>query len=117
MSHKRFPGHVHEDRCLLRTRKAHEDFTDTDPWRVLRIQGEFVEGFEALSQISPAVSIFGSARVQPGNMYYDAAQRAAYTLATAGLAVITGGGPGIMEASNRGAFEAGGTSVGCNTCW
>ncbi len=104
----------HEDQRLLRSRKFHEDFTGTDPWRVLRIQGEFVEGFEALSKIGPAVAIFGSARTPPGHPAYQAAVRAAQILAGAGLAVITGGGPGIMEAGNRGAFEAGGTSVGLN---
>lgn len=104
----------HEDRHLLRVRKLHEDFTGTDPWRVLRIQGEFVEGFEALSKIGPAVAIFGSARTAPEHPAYAAAVRAARILAKAGLTVITGGGPGIMEAGNRGALEAGGASVGLN---
>ncbi|HAK97619.1 MAG TPA: TIGR00730 family Rossman fold protein [Planctomycetes bacterium] len=104
----------HEDQRLLRSRKLHEDFTGTDPWRVLRIQGEFVEGFEALSTIGPAVAIFGSARTPPGHPSYEAAVRAAQIFAKAGLSVITGGGPGIMEAGNRGAFEAGGASVGLN---
>lgn len=105
---------IHEDQRLLRSRKLHEDFTDTDPWRVLRIQGEFVEGFEAFSQMPAGVAIFGSARIQPGTPYYEAARQTAYNLASAGLSVITGGGPGIMEAANRGALEAGGLSVGCN---
>ena len=84
----------------------------TDPWRVLRIQSEFVEGFGALAGLGPAVSIFGSARTAPGTSEYDTARDLAAALATAGYAVITGGGPGIMEAANRGAVEAGGVSVG-----
>lgn len=90
------------------------DFTTQDPWRVLRIQGEIVEGFDALSKIGPAVSIFGSARLGESNHYYQATVKMANILATAGLAVISGGGPGIMEAANRGAFEVNGTSVGCS---
>ncbi len=103
------------DHELLRTKPDAElDFTDTDPWRVLRIQGEFVEGFEALSKIGPAVSIFGSARSHEGSQYYEAARKTASILAGSGLVVVTGGGPGIMEAGNRGAAEAGGLSVGLN---
>jgi len=90
------------------------DFTHTDPWRVLRIMGEFVAGFDALAHIGPAATIFGSARTQPTDPMYRAARRVGRLLAEAGLAVITGGGPGIMEAANRGAHEAGGRSVGCN---
>lgn len=89
-------------------------FTDSDPWRVLRIQGEFVEGFEALAELGPAVSLFGSARTAAEDPYYQAAVETARLLAEAGLAVITGGGPGIMEAGNRGAKLAGGVSVGLN---
>ena len=114
MSMKRLPGKIHEDRCLLRSRRVHEHFTESDPWRVLRIQGEFVEGFEVLSQIGPGVAIFGSARTPPGHPCYEAAAECARILARAGLAIITGGGPGIMEAGNKGAAEAGGISVGCN---
>ena len=114
MTMKRFPTRIHEDEQLLRSRRAHEDFTASDPWRVLRIMGEFVEGFETLSKIGPAVAIFGSARTEPDNPYYAAAVRASHLLSAAGLSVITGGGPGIMEGGNRGAFEEGGTSVGCN---
>ena len=99
---------IHEDRELLK------DFTRGDPWRILRIQGEFVEGFDALSKIGPAVAIFGSARFDSENRYYKAAASTAETLSKAGLAVITGGGPGIMEAANLGAKRAGGVSVGCN---
>ncbi len=105
----------HEDQELLKTTvEAKGDFTETDTWRTLRIQGEFVEGFDALSRIGPAVAIFGSARCGKENPYYQAAVRTAETLSRAGLAIITGGGPGIMEAANLGAHRAGGTSVGCN---
>lgn len=97
-----------------RTVPAENDFTTTDPWRVMRIQGEFVEGFEALSKIGPAVSIFGSARLKEGSPYYDDARIVARLLAENKIGVITGGGPGIMEAGNRGAHEAGGLSVGLN---
>ena len=89
-------------------------FTDTDPWRVLRIQGEFVEGFEALSELGPAVSIFGSARTPEDDPFYQATVDTARLLAEAGLVVITGGGPGIMEAGNKGAKEGNGVSVGLN---
>lgn len=90
------------------------DFTDTDPWRIFRIQAEFVEGFEALSKVGPAITIFGSARTEPETPYYDAAKTAGRMLTENGFAVITGGGPGIMEAGNRGAFEADGLSIGLN---
>ena len=92
--------------------RAADDWTHTDPWRVLRIQSEFVEGFDALSELKPAVSIFGSARTSPDNPMYEAAVKIAAGLVDAGFAVITGGGPGIMEAGNKGAAEAGGDSVG-----
>jgi len=85
-----------------------------ETWRVFRIMAEFVEGFDELSQLGPAVSIFGSARTTPDNPYYKLAEKTAAVLTEAGLAVITGGGPGIMEAANKGAFEAGGRSVGLN---
>ncbi len=85
-----------------------------DAWRVFRIMGEFVEGFDTLARLGPAVSIFGSARTKPSDQYYQAAQATARLLAEEGFAVITGGGPGVMEAANRGALEAGGESVGCN---
>lgn len=90
------------------------DFTTEDPWRILRIQGEIVEGFDALSKIGPAVAIFGSARFQPENPYYQATIDIATRLAAAGIAVISGGGPGIMEAANLGAYSIKGTSVGCS---
>lgn len=103
-----------EDKELLQFKGAQPDFTTTDPWRVLRIQGELVEGFDALHKIGPAVSIFGSARLSPGTPYYRAAAELARLLAQAGLAVITGGGPGIMEAANSGALQGGGVSIGCS---
>lgn len=90
------------------------DFTHTDPWRVFRIMGEFVEGFDTLANLGPAVSVFGSARIPPDDPMYGAAAETGRRLAELGFAVITGGGPGIMEAANRGAAEAGGASVGCN---
>ena len=83
-----------------------------DPWRVMRIQSEFVEGFGALAEVGPAVSVFGSARVPVDHPDYATAREVAKLLVEAGYAVITGGGPGIMEAANRGALEAGGLSVG-----
>lgn len=86
----------------------------TDPWRVLRIMGEFVEGFEKLGDIQDAVAIFGSARTPPSHPQYQAAVETARLLARAGFPIITGGGPGIMEAANRGAVEGDGVSIGCN---
>jgi uncharacterized protein (TIGR00730 family) len=89
-------------------------FTSTDPWRVLRIMGEFVEGFDTLSDVRNAVTVFGSARTPENDPYYAAARETSRLLAENGFAVITGGGPGIMEAANRGAKDAGGISIGCN---
>jgi len=100
------------DEKLLRRVRA--PFTETDPWRVLRITAEFVEGFDALAEVGSAVSVFGSARVEEGTPLYETARRLGASLADAGFAVITGGGPGIMAAANRGCHEAGGFSVGCN---
>src|SRR5436309_406458 len=102
-----------QDERLLETPHA-DEFLHTDTWRVFRIMGEFVQGFEDLAHIKNGVAIFGSARTQSGDPEYQAAQETAALLAHAGFSVITGGGPGIMEAANRGAFEAGGVSVGCN---
>jgi len=102
-----------QDEQLLETPRA-DEFTHTDTWRVFRIMGEFVEGFDELATVQRGVSIFGSARTPAGDRYYEAAQETAALLVRAGFSVITGGGPGIMEAANRGAFEAGGVSVGCN---
>lgn len=104
------PGSTTDQR-LLDTRDS-GDWVHTDPWRVLRIQAEFVEGFGALAKLGPAISIFGSARTAPDDPEYDLARRTAALLVEAGYAIITGGGPGIMAAANRGAWEAGGTSVG-----
>jgi len=89
-------------------------FTHTDPWRVLRIQGEFVHGINALADVGAAVAIFGSARFAPDHPMYAQAEAMGRALAEAGFAVITGGGPGLMEAANKGAFAAGGVSIGCN---
>jgi uncharacterized protein (TIGR00730 family) len=104
---------VTQDEQLLNTPK-HDEFTRSDTWRVLRITGEFIEGFDNLATVTRAVSIFGSARTLPDDPYYKAAQETAGLLARAGFGIITGGGPGIMEAANRGAFEASGLSIGCN---
>ncbi len=102
-----------EDQKLLEptTRPA---FLNTDPWRSLRILSEFVEGFDALAGLGPAISVFGSARVRPGSPAYETARQIGSLLAKEGYTVITGGGPGVMEGANRGCQEAGGMSVGCN---
>jgi len=102
-----------QDERLLETPRA-DEFLHTDTWRVFRIMGEFVQGFEDLAHITNGVAVFGSARTHADDPEYKAAQETGALLARSGFAVITGGGPGIMEAANRGAFEAGGTSVGCN---
>jgi uncharacterized protein (TIGR00730 family) len=99
------------DQRLL-DRRGPADWVHTDPWRVLRIQAEFVEGFGLLAELGPAVSVFGSARTAPGSPEYEQAERIGAGLAEAGYAVITGGGPGIMEAANKGAVGANGVSVG-----
>jgi uncharacterized protein (TIGR00730 family) len=91
-----------------------DDFTRGDTWRLFRIMAEFVEGFEALAECNPAVSVFGSARVTPADEDYRKAEAIARQLAREGFAVLTGGGPGVMEAANKGAAEAGGRSVGLN---
>lgn len=102
-----------QDEQLLESPRA-DEFTHTDPWRVFRIMGEFVEGFDELASLNRGISIFGSARSKPDDPDYKAAEETAGLLAAEGYAVITGGGPGIMEAANKGAFEAGGLSIGCN---
>jgi uncharacterized protein (TIGR00730 family) len=89
-----------------------KDWKDEDPWRVLRIQSEFVDGFDALARTGPAISVFGSARTQPGTPEYLIGEEVGRLLAQNSWAVITGGGPGAMEAANKGAFEAGGKSIG-----
>jgi len=99
------------DQRLL-DRRGPGDWVHTDPWRVLRIQAEFVEGFGLLAELGPAVSVFGSARAEPGSVECDQAEAIGKGLAEAGYAVITGGGPGVMEAANKGATTAGGVSVG-----
>lgn len=103
-----------DERLLAQPRPEQVLFTHTDPWRVLRITGEFVEGFDTLAELGPAVSIFGSARVKAGDPMYQAAVEVARLLGEAGFAIITGGGPGIMEAGNQGAQEAGVPSIGLN---
>ncbi len=99
------------DQRLLDSR-GRTDWVHTDPWRVLRIQSEFVEGFGMLAELGAAISVFGSARTGPEDLSYRLAERLGRELAERGYAVITGGGPGVMEAANRGASQAGGVSVG-----
>ncbi|MFL6060419.1 MAG: TIGR00730 family Rossman fold protein [Marmoricola sp.] len=99
------------DQRLLDSRGS-SDWVHTDPWRVLRIQAEFVEGFGALAELGPAIGVFGSARTKPEDPYYAKGVQLGRDLVGAGFAVITGGGPGAMEAANKGATEAGGVSVG-----
>jgi len=103
-----------EDEILLRSPEPDDIFKSSDSWRVFRILGEFVNGFDSLATITRGVSIFGSARTTEDNENYIAARETGRLLAEAGFEIITGGGPGIMEAANRGAFEAGKVSVGCN---
>jgi len=90
------------------------DFTQQDTWRIFRIMAEFIEGFEGMADIKRAVTVFGSARAKPGDEYYEMGRMAGRLLAENGFMVITGGGPGVMEAANRGAQEAGGHSIGLN---
>ena len=99
------------DQRLLDSRGP-SDWVHTDPWRVMRIQSEFVEGFGMLAELGPAISVFGSARIDRADPVYALAERLGGALAQAGYAVITGGGPGAMEAANKGASQAGGVSVG-----
>ena len=107
--------HTEDERLLNRRDDPRAAaFTHTDPWRVFRILGEFVEGFDRLAAIGPSVSVFGSARVKPSDPMYAEAENLARQLVHAGFGVITGGGPGLMEAANKGATEAGGESIGCN---
>src|SRR5213078_4353430 len=105
-------GEPTEDTALLR--REEPGFLREDPWRVLRIMSEFIEGFDVLATIPEAVCVFGSARAPEDDPFYAAARRVGAELARAGFAVITGGGPGVMEAANRGCREAGGLSIGCN---
>jgi uncharacterized protein (TIGR00730 family) len=107
---KQIPATTTDQRLL--DRRGPSDWVHTDPWRVMRIQAEFVEGFGLLAELGMAVSVFGSARTLPGTAQYELAEEIAAALSGAGYAIITGGGPGIMEAANKGAAEAGGVSVG-----
>jgi hypothetical protein len=105
---------ITEDEKLFQSLPEADNFTRTDPWRVLRITGEVIEGFDKLANVGKAVTVFGSARTDPADPQYAAALNVGRVLAERGFAVITGGGPGVMEAANRGAKEAGGRSIGCN---
>ena len=107
---------VTEDEKLLLHAKGdpRHDFTRTDTWRVLRITSEFIEGFDTLASIDKGVTVFGSARIGPDDPHYEKARETSRLLAEAGFAIMTGAGPGIMEAANRGARDAGGRSIGCN---
>ena len=105
---------ITEDEKLLQQPGPRSDFTRTDPWRVLRITGEFIEGFDVLASVEKGVSIFGSARTGPEDPQYHAAQETARLLGEEGFSIITGAGPGIMEAANKGARAAGAHSIGCN---
>lgn len=108
-------GQRTQDEQLLRPpHREPKPFTETDTWRVLRIMGEFVSGFDTLAGLGPAVTIFGSARITEDNPQYRAAVEVARLLGEAGFCIITGGGPGIMEAGNKGAREAGARSIGLN---
>ncbi|MFZ1700565.1 MAG: TIGR00730 family Rossman fold protein [Pyrinomonadaceae bacterium] len=110
------PGYWHltDDEVLLRSPEPEDMYHTSDSWRVFRILGEFVNGFDEMATITRGVSIFGSARTEPGEPMYEAARETALLLGAAGFEIITGGGPGIMQAANQGAHEAGGVSVGCN---
>ncbi|MEZ5421963.1 MAG: TIGR00730 family Rossman fold protein [Pyrinomonadaceae bacterium] len=103
-----------DDEVLLRSPEPDDDYKTSDSWRVLRIASEFVSGFDDLATVTRGVSIFGSARTKPTDEYYKLARETGRLLGEAGFDVITGGGPGIMEAGNRGAMDAGGRSIGCN---
>ena len=107
------PRSALEDRQLL-DRPALTDRLQSESWRVMRIMSEFVAGFDHLADVYPALSIFGSARTKLSNRYYTSAVHTAELLGKAGFAIITGGGPGIMEAANKGARKAGALSIGCN---
>ncbi|MDD5409406.1 MAG: TIGR00730 family Rossman fold protein [Candidatus Omnitrophica bacterium] len=100
--------------CAKKDVLVEDDFLQGDTWRIFRIMSEFVDGFEILSKIGRAVSIFGSARTKPGSRHYKLAEEIAYQIAKAGYAIITGSGPGLMEAANKGARAAKGHSIGLN---
>jgi uncharacterized protein (TIGR00730 family) len=103
-----------EDEKFLQHPRAEADFVKSDPWRVLRIMSEFIEGFDVLAQTEKGVAVFGSARIGPDDPQYDKAVEVSRLLAEAGFSIITGAGPGIMEAANKGARLGGGPSIGCN---
>jgi uncharacterized protein (TIGR00730 family) len=103
-----------DDEVLLRSPEPEDEYKTSDSWRVFRIMGEFVGGFDSLAAVTRGVSIFGSARTREGDPLYEAARETAKLLGEAGFEIITGGGPGIMEAANRGAMDAGAVSIGCN---
>lgn len=108
------PAITEDEKLLQSIHAAEHDFTRTDTWRVMRIMGEFIEGFDTLASLNKAVTVFGSARTDPTDPDYVAAERLSALLAESGFAVLTGGGPGIMEAANKGARQAKGRSIGCN---
>lgn len=103
-----------DEQLLKRPAPTPSDFTRSDTWRVLRIMGEFVNGFDTLANVEAAVTVFGSARIKAGDPMYASAVEVSRMLSEEGFAIITGGGPGVMEAANKGAKEAGGISIGCN---
>jgi uncharacterized protein (TIGR00730 family) len=110
------PGYwrLTDDEALLRSPEPEDKYETSDSWRVFRILSELVGGFDTLATVTRGVSIFGSARTPEGHPMYEAARQTGYLLGAAGFQIITGGGPGIMEAGNRGAKEAGAVSIGCN---
>jgi uncharacterized protein (TIGR00730 family) len=103
-----------DDEILLRSPSPEDEYKSSDSWRVFRVMSELVAGIDAMATVTRGVSIFGSARTHPDDPDYEAARETAYLLGAAGFEIITGGGPGIMEAANRGAHEAGAVSIGCN---
>jgi uncharacterized protein (TIGR00730 family) len=109
-----YPAITEDEKLLQLGQPSRDDFTRTDTWRVMRIMGEFIEGFDTMASVGKAVTVFGSARIGPRDRYYAACQRVSQLLAEAGFSIITGGGPGIMEAANKGARQGGGRSIGCN---
>jgi len=108
------PAVTEDEKLLQLSRGRAGDFTRTDTWRVMRIMGEYIEGFDTLAGVEKAVTVFGSARIGPDDPEYAKAEQVSRLLAEAGFAIITGAGPGIMEAANKGAREGGGRSIGCN---
>lgn len=107
-------SYTHDEHILKAPHEAPPAFLSSDPWRVMRVMSEMVKGFDALAQVGPAVTIFGSARVRPEEAHYQQAAATARLLGEAGYAIITGGGPGIMQAGNEGARQAGVMSIGLN---